>query len=64
MILIAQNTVNKTLIDFFTALVYVHIFYYFSIYWSDTSLPTPLPISNTTGNSLKVILHCCGFQKT
>ena len=40
---IAQNTVNKTVSDFFSEMyiclyVYVHIFYYFSIYWSDTSL--------------------------
>ena len=40
---IAQNTGNKTVRDFFSEmymLVYVcaHIFYYFSIYWSDTSL--------------------------
>ena len=39
---IAQNTVNKTVSDFFSEmlmLIYdVHIFYYFSIYWSDTSL--------------------------
>ena len=39
---IAQNTVNKTVIDFFQRCIclymYVHIFDYFSIYWSDTSL--------------------------
>ena len=39
---IAQNTVNKTVSDFFRDVnaffMNVHIFYYFSIYWSDTSL--------------------------
>ena len=40
---IAQNTVNKTVSENFIQrciclYVYVHIFYYFSIYWSDTSL--------------------------
>ena len=35
--------VNKTVSDFFLQrckclFMYVHIFYYFSIYWSDTSL--------------------------
>ena len=36
--LIAQNTVNKTVRDFFFRDVNACIFYYFSIYWSDTSL--------------------------
>ena len=40
---IAQNTgVNKTVRDFFQRCIclymYVHIFDYFSFYWSDTSL--------------------------
>ena len=40
---IAQNTVNKTVSDFFfrdvkCLFMNVHIIYYFSIYWSDTSL--------------------------
>ena len=39
---IAQNTVNKTVSDFFQRFkclfMYVHIFYHFSIYLSDTSL--------------------------
>ena len=39
---IVQNTINKTVSDFFQRCkclyMYVHIFYYFSIYWSDTSL--------------------------
>ena len=40
---IAQNTVNKTVSEKFyrgvyACIMYVHIFYYFSIYWSDTSL--------------------------
>ena len=38
---IAQNTVNKTVRDFFQRCIYlymyVHIFDYFSIYWSYTS---------------------------
>ena len=34
---IAQNTVNKTVIFFFR-FMNVHIFYYLTIYWSDTSL--------------------------
>ena len=41
---IAQNAVNKTVSDFFQRFkclfMYVHIFYFFSIYWSDTSLGT------------------------
>ena len=39
---VAQNTGNKTVCDFFQRCIclymYVHIFYYFSIYWSDNSL--------------------------
>ena len=43
---IAQNTGNKTVSDFFQRckclFINVHIFYYFSIYWSDTSLSSAL----------------------
>ena len=50
---IAQNTVNKIVSDFFQRckclFMNVHIFYYFSIYWSDTSLG--------------VIFHDCSLQK-
>ena len=39
---IAQNTVNKTVSDFFQRCIclymFVHIFQCFSFYWSDTSL--------------------------
>ena len=45
--LIAQNTVNKTVRDFLQRCIclymYVHIFDYFSIYWSDTSLHLTFP---------------------
>ena len=35
---LAQNTVNKTVSENIYRGVHVHIFYYYSIYWSDTSL--------------------------
>ena len=44
----AQNAVNKTVIEFFTEIVYkymyVHIFYHCSIYWSDTGLMLIYPL--------------------
>ena len=50
---IAQNTGNKTVSDFFQRFkclfMYVHIFCYFSIYWSDTSLQ----------RTLQIVKHAC-----
>ena len=50
--------VNKTVSDFFQRFkclfMYVHIFYYFSIYWSDTSL-------GSAGQGLIWYLHKCIF---
>ena len=58
---IAQNTGNKTVSDFFQRckrlFMNVHIFYYFSIYWFDTSLVQPRKAGNRSDMTENLLIR-------